>query len=554
MRNAESRCIHEYWFSNYEVTTMSSEYAVELEGISKTFPGGVQANKDITLRIRRGEVLGLLGENGAGKSTLMNLLYGLLKPDEGRIVINGEEVDLKSPQDAIVRGVGMVHQHFKLIPVLTVTENVVLGLEPILKKMDVRSMPGGTTIGSILPIDFGTAAKRIVKIGEENGLPVDPNAKILNLSVGLQQRVEIIKMLYREADILILDEPTSVLTPHEVDDLFVTLKDFIKAGKTIILITHKLRESMALCDRICVLRDGELVGLVDRDDTSPQQLAQMMVGRPVVFTTKKEPKVPGDVVLSVEDIHVQDNRDLEKVKGISFEVRAGEIFGIAGVQGNGQTELVEALTGIRKTVSGKVMIKGKDITGKKPRFVREAGVSHIPEDRQKRGIILPFTIEENIALGSHYREPFAGGPRDLLIAPKRIRDATLDLVDDYSIRLSSVDALASTLSGGNQQKVVVARELATEPILVIAAQPTRGLDVGATEYIHNVLIALRDAGLAVLLVSAELDEITNLADRIGVIYDGQIVAVKAPGEATQTELGLLMAGHTDETSKEEVVV
>ena len=532
---------------------MSNEYAVELEGISKTFPGGVQANRDITLRIRRGEVLGLLGENGAGKSTLMNLLYGLLKPDEGRIVINGEEVDLKSPQDAIVRGVGMVHQHFKLIPVLTVTENVVLGLEPILKKMDVRSIPGGSTIGSVLPIDFGSAAKRIAEIGRENGLPVDPNVKIQDLSVGLQQRVEIIKMLYREADILILDEPTSVLTPHEVDDLFVTLREFVKAGKTIILITHKLKESMALCDRICVLRDGDLVGLVDRDDTSPEQLAQMMVGRPVIFTTEKEPRIPGDVVLSVEDIRVRDNRDLEKVKGISFEVRAGEIFGIAGVQGNGQTELVEALAGIRKTVSGKVMIKDTDITGKKPRFVREAGVSHIPEDRQKRGIILPFTIKENIALGSHYREPFAGGLRDLLIAPKRIRDVTLGLVDDYSIRLSSVDALASTLSGGNQQKVVVARELATEPLLVIAAQPTRGLDVGATEYIHNVLIALRVAGLAVLLVSAELDEITNLADRIGVIYDGQIVAVKAPGEATQTELGLLMAGHADEKSEEEVV-
>ncbi len=532
---------------------MSNEYAVELEGISKTFPGGVEANKNITLRVRRGEVLGLLGENGAGKSTLMNLLYGLLKPDKGRIVINGEEVDLKSPQDAIVRGVGMVHQHFKLIPVLTVTENVILGLEPILKKMDVLSMRGGKTIGSVLPIDFGSAAKKIIEIGKENGLPVDPNAKIRNLSVGLQQRVEIIKMLYREADILILDEPTSVLTPQEVDDLFVTLRNFVKAGKTIILITHKLRETMALCDRICVLRDGELIGLVKRDDTSPQQLAQMMVGRPVVFTTEKEPKIPGDVILSVKDIRVLDNRDLEKVKGISFEVRAGEIFGIAGVQGNGQTELVEALTGIRKTVSGKVMIGDKDITGKKPRFVREAGVSHIPEDRHKRGIILDFTIEENIALGSQYREPFAMGPGHSLIASRNIQDATLELVDDYSIKLRNIEALASTLSGGNQQKVVVARELSTGPKLVIAAQPTRGLDVGATEYIHRVLIALRDAGLAVLLISAELDEIFNLADRIGVIYDGHIVAVKAPGEATPTELGLLMAGQSDETSEEEAV-
>ncbi|MFX1606149.1 MAG: ABC transporter ATP-binding protein [Promethearchaeota archaeon] len=531
---------------------MNTEYAVELEEIFKTFPGGVEANKDITLRVRRGEVLGLLGENGAGKSTLMNILYGLLQPDSGRIIINGEEVDLQSPEDAIVRGVGMVHQHFKLIPVLTVTENVVLGLEPVLKRMDVRRMPGGRTIGAMLPIDFGSAAKRIREIAEENGLPVDPDAKIRDLSVGLQQRVEIIKMLYREADILILDEPTSVLTPHEVDELFETLEEFVKAGKTIILITHKLRESMALCDRICVLRDGELVGLVNRDDTSPSQLAQMMVGRPVVFTTEKEPKTPGEVVLSVQDLHVLDSRKLEKVRGLSFEVHSGEIFGIAGVQGNGQSELVEALAGLTKPTAGKVMIGNKDITGKNPRQVREAGISHIPEDRHKRGMILPFTVEENIALGSHYKKPFAEGPMRALLDMDSRHSITENLVEDYSIKLSSTDALASTLSGGNQQKVVVARELATEPKLVIASQPTRGLDVGATEYIHKVLIALRDAGVAVLLVSAELDEILNLADRIGVIYDGEIVAIKAPGEATPTELGLLMAGDSESISKEEV--
>ncbi len=531
---------------------MNSEYAVELEGISKTFPGGVEANKNITLRVRRGEVLGLLGENGAGKSTLMNILYGLLNPDEGRIIINGEEVQLKSPEDAIFRGIGMVHQHFKLIPVLTVTENVVLGLEPILKRMDVRSIRGGKTLGALLPIDFGSAAKRIKQIGKENSLPVDPNAKIRDLSVGLQQRVEIIKMLYREAEFLILDEPTSVLTPHEVDELFETLQEFVKAGKTIILITHKLRETMALCDRICVLRDGELVGLVDRADTSPSQLAQMMVGRPVVFTTKKEPKEPGEIVLSVKDLRVLDNRKLEKVKGINFEVRAGEIFGIAGVQGNGQTELVEALAGLRKPTSGKVMMENIDITGKKPRQVREAGISHIPEDRQKRGLILPFSVEENIALGTHYRTPFAGGPMHAVLSLGKIESVTRQLVDDYSIKLSNVEALASTLSGGNQQKVVVARELSTGPKLLIASQPTRGLDVGATEYIHEVLIALRDAGVAVLLVSAELDEIQNLSDRIGVIYDGKIVAIKAPDEATPTELGLLMAGHSDDASEGEV--
>ncbi|MFW9958036.1 MAG: ABC transporter ATP-binding protein [Candidatus Odinarchaeota archaeon] len=533
---------------------MTTEYAVELEDICKTFPGGVQANKNITLRVRRGEVIGLLGENGAGKSTLMNILYGLLKPDSGRIVINGEEVSLNSPQDAIVRGVGMVHQHFKLIPVLTVVENVVLGLEPILKKMDVRSIPGGRTIGSVLPVDFKTASKKIEEIGEENGLPVDPSSKIHDLSVGLQQRVEIIKMLYRQANILILDEPTSVLTPHEVDELFVTLKEFVKAGKTIILITHKLRESMALCDRICVLRDGELVGIVERKDTSPSKLAQMMVGRPVVFTTQKEPRSPGEVVLSVSNLSVLDNRKLEKVKGINFEVHAGEIFGLAGVQGNGQTELIEALAGLRKPTNGRILVGSVDITGKRARFVREAGVSHIPEDRQRMGIILPFSVEENIALGSHYRPPFAGGLFSAILQLDVIRSATDDLVEDYSIKLSKVNALASTLSGGNQQKVVVARELATKPNLVIAAQPTRGLDVGATEYIHEVLIGLRDRGVAVLLISAELDEIQNLADRIGVIYDGQMVAIKAPGEATPTELGLLMAGHTHESSDEEVAL
>jgi ABC-type uncharacterized transport system ATPase subunit len=537
-----------------EEKIMNADYAVELVEISKTFPGGVEANKNITLRVRRGEVLGLLGENGAGKSTLMNILYGLLKPDSGKIIINGEEVDLQSPEDAIVRGVGMVHQHFKLIPVLSVTENVVLGLEPVLKRMDVRHMPGGKTIGTMLPIDFGTAARRIREIGQKNGLPVDPRAKIRDLSVGLQQRVEIIKMLYREADILILDEPTSVLTPHEVDELFVTLEEFVKDGKTIILITHKLRETMALCDRICVLRDGELVGLVNRDETSPPQLAQMMVGRPVVFTTQKEPKEPGEVVLSVHDLRVPDYRDLEKVKGISFDVRAGEIFGIAGVQGNGQSELVEALAGLRKPTSGKIMIGNIDITGKKPRFVRETGISYIPEDRHKRGMILPFTVEENIALGSHYKAPFAKGLMNTVLALDERREITETLVEDYSIKLSSPEALASTLSGGNQQKVVVARELQAGPKLVIASQPTRGLDVGATEYIHQVLIALRDAGIAVLLVSAELDEILNLADRIGVIYDGQIVAVKAPGEATPTELGLLMAGHSESPSEEGVAI
>ncbi len=590
-------------------------YAVELESIDKTFPGDVQANKDITLRIEKGEVHGLLGENGAGKSTLMNILYGLLRPDRGRIVINGEVVDLFSPHDAIVKGVGMVHQHFKLIPPLTVTENVVLGLEPkpnrptragsgmmiLLSAFAVMLMslflpltlalvgtasflitigilyflitrftftheletePSGIAgnvvkllikIGQTLkrlidytqPIGFGDAAKRIKEISDENGLHIDPYAKIQDISVGLQQRVEIIKTLYREAEILILDEPTSVLTPHEVDELFETLEQFRKAGKTIILITHKLREPMALCDRITVLRDGQLVGTVNREDTSAEELARMMVGRSVVFRVEKTPAIPGDIVLEVEDLQVVDSRGLDAVKGISLDVRKGEILGIAGVEGNGQTELVEAITGLRKVKGGRVLVKGLDMTGSSPRKVRAAGVSHIPEDRHARGLVLNFTVEENLALGQQYYKPFAGGPLSSVLNLATIQESSEELIDNFSIKVHSSKSYATTLSGGNQQKVVVARELGKDPVIVVAAQPTRGLDVGATEFIHNELIRMRDAGVAVLLVSAELDEIQSLADRIAVIFDGKIMAVKTPSETTTEELGLLMAGHRE---------
>ncbi len=590
-------------------------YAVELESIDKTFPGDVQANKDITLRIEKGEVHGLLGENGAGKSTLMNILYGLLRPDRGRIVINGEVVDLFSPHDAIVKGVGMVHQHFKLIPPLTVTENVVLGLEPkpnrptragsgmmiLLSAFAVMLMslflpltlalvgtasflitigilyflitrftftheletePSGIAgnvvkllikIGQTLkrlidytqPIGFGDAAKRIKEISDENGLHIDPYAKIQDISVGLQQRVEIIKTLYREAEILILDEPTSVLTPQEVDELFETLEQFRKAGKTIILITHKLREPMALCDRITVLRDGQLVGTVNREDTSAEELARMMVGRSVVFRVEKTPAIPGDIVLEVEDLQVVDSRGLDAVKGISLDVRKGEILGIAGVEGNGQTELVEAITGLRKVKGGRVLVKGLDMTGSSPRKVRAAGVSHIPEDRHARGLVLNFTVEENLALGQQYYKPFAGGPLSSVLNLATIQESSEELIDNFSIKVHSSKSYATTLSGGNQQKVVVARELGKDPVIVVAAQPTRGLDVGATEFIHNELIRMRDAGVAVLLVSAELDEIQSLADRIAVIFDGKIMAVKTPSETTTEELGLLMAGHRE---------
>jgi simple sugar transport system ATP-binding protein len=481
----------------------------------------------------------------------MNILYGFLDPTLGTVKIRGEEVELRSPQDAIIRGVGMVHQHFKLIPPLTVTENVILGLEPILRSVKAGGARLSALIRQGLPMNIDGAAKRIAEIAAENGLHVDPYARIEDISVGLQQRVEIIKTLYREADILILDEPTSVLTPQEVDELFVTLERFRQQGKTIILITHKLREPMALCDRISVLRDGELVGTVEKVDTSPEDLAKMMVGRPVVFRVEKPPGTPGEEILHIEDLHVADNRGLPAVKGITLSVRAGEIFGIAGVEGNGQTELVEAITGLRKPRQGFIQVEGQDISFLSPRRVREAGVSHIPEDRHARGLILPFTIVENLALGRHYLQPFATGPGNAVLNLEQSRTISEELVKDYSIKLADVDDSASTLSGGNQQKVVVARELSVAPKLVVAAQPTRGLDVGATEYIHKVLIEMRNAGVAILLVSAELDEIRTLADRIGVIYSGQLVAVKDPDETDAQELGLLMAGHGTEVSVEQ---
>ncbi len=596
-------------------------YAVELENISKTFAGGVQANKNITLRIEQGEVHGLLGENGAGKSTLMNILYGMISHDSGRILIKGEEVDLRNPTDAIVRGVGMVHQHFKLIPTLTVAENIVLGMEPI--KGGVEKKKGGfwSAIGKILPIDFRWAKKKITEIGEENGLEVDPDAKIRDLSVGEQQRVEIIKTLYREADILILDEPTSVLTPQEVDELFITLEKFKQAGKTIILITHKLREPMMLCDRISVLRDGELIGTVKRDQTSPEELARMMVGREVVFRVSKTPAQPGETVLTVTDLYARDNQELPAVNGISLDVRSGEIYGIAGVEGNGQTELVQVIAGIRepeedisrytplqrfrrryitkllgiinlvafiiviaiasmagepevffsliddymwilipsfiidilnrltlrKHYHGSISIGSQDITGLNAKEIRKSGISHIPEDRHARGLILSFTISENMALGKHQQPPYTRGPHNAILDIGRMKNDAERLVETYSIKVSDVDAQASTLSGGNQQKVVVARELSINPSLVIAAQPTRGLDVGATEFIHNTLIRMRDAGSAVLLVSAELSEVMMLADRIGVVFDGRIVAEKDPSTTTAEELGLLMAGHSPDS-------
>jgi simple sugar transport system ATP-binding protein len=490
----------------------------------------------------------------------MNILYGLLTKDSGTVKVRGEVVDFKSPRDAILRGIGMVHQHFKLIPTFTVTENVMLGAEPMLIDASVDIPIKGFTVNPsfnpVLPMDFKSAQEEIRRIAEENGMKIDPNTKVQDLSVGLQQRVEIIKLLYRKADILILDEPTAVLTPQEVNELFETLETFRKAGKTIILITHKLREPMALADRISVLRDGELVGTVKKADTSVEALAEMMVGRPVVFRVAKTKAAPAQTVLSIQDVHINDDRGLPAVKGISLDIRSGEILGLAGVEGNGQTELVEGIMGLRKIRKGEVLIEDIKITRKSPRKIREAGVGYIPQDRQRRGLILPFTIKENLVLGGHYTGDF------VLDLPKRVPRQILNwgaiesysakLVKNYGIKIKRLDDPVSTLSGGNQQKVVVARILGFNPKVVIASQPTRGLDVGATEYIHNVLIRMRDEGAAVFLVSADLDEIRSLSDRIAVIFDGEIVAIKDPDETDEQELGLLMAGHEEEPLSKEV--
>ncbi len=519
--------------------------AVELIGINKTFPGGVAANRDITLRIEKGEIHGLLGENGAGKTTLMNILYGLISKDAGTIVIDGQSVDLKSPQDAIAHGIGMVHQHFKLIPTLTVAENIILGMESTDRK---------DPLAHILPIKLSSAIKRIEEIAKSNGLVIDPRAKIRDLSVGLQQRVEILKALYRDARILILDEPTSVLTPQEVDELFESLERFRRAGRTIILITHKLRETMAICDRISVLRDGLLINTVARDETSAEQLAEMMVGRPVEFVVHKEPANPGPVVFSVKDLHANNSRGLPAVRGVNLSIRAGEILGVAGVEGNGQTELVEAIVGLRRPSKGEIRCRDIDITGRGPRTARMAGLSHIPEDRHKRGLVLQFTISENLVLGRHRQPQFTTGPLGALLDLEKIDNMSKQLVDSFSIKVPSTDKKAVTLSGGNQQKVIAAREIDSHPTVIIAAQPTRGLDVGATEYIHRELIKMRDNGVAILLVSAELDEVLALSDRIVVMYNGRIVGMRTPQNTTPQELGLFMAGHKEEPVTDEEMI
>lgn len=505
---------------------------LEVRGLTKRFPG-VLANDHISFALRKGQVLGLLGENGAGKSTLMNMIYGLYTPDEGEILVNGQPVHIKDPNDAIAQGIGMVHQHFQLVPVLTVTENIMLGNE--------------VTRGPFL--DRRAARARILEIADRYGLEVDPDALVQDLSVGAQQRVEIVKALYRRADILILDEPSAVLTPQETEGLFRIMRGLIERGASIIFISHKLKEVLEICDEVMVLRGGKVVGYADPKESTQQSLASMMVGRDVILQVDKEPAQPGEPVLTIRDLQVLDDRKLPAVRGLSLEVRAGEILGVAGVQGNGQTELIEALTGLRSVVAGEVIISGQDVTGARPRRITQTGVAHVPEDRQKNGMVASFPIKDNLVLQTYYLGPFAVG----ILADEAAKDRNAQqLVQQYDVRTPSIYTDIANLSGGNQQKTIVAREFSRESRLLIVAQPTRGLDVGSIEFIHKQIVAMRDAGTAVLLVSAELDEILSLSDRVAVMYAGTIIDTLPIEEAERQRVGLLMAGvHPDQAQPQE---
>jgi simple sugar transport system ATP-binding protein len=496
---------------------------LEAKGITKQFPG-VLANDRVDLVLHRGEILALLGENGAGKSTLMNILYGLYIPDAGEIWIKGEQVALQNPGDAIARGVGMVHQHFQLVPVMTVAENVILGSE--ITKM------GGY-------IDKRKANHRVRELSEQYGLEIDPTVDVEDLPVGLQQRVEIIKALYRQADILILDEPTAVLTPQESNELFRIMHDLTEKGVSIIFITHKLKEVLAIADRIVVLRGGRSVGSALPSESTEASLAELMVGRKVILQVDKDEAVPGELVLEIDDLHVFDDRKHEAVKGLSLQVHAGEILGVAGVQGNGQREFVEALTGLRPSTVGKITIAGEDSTRFTPRRITELDVAHIPEDREKHGLVMGYSIADNLVLNRYYRAPFS---KHAVLDREKIAENGAELVKEFDVRTPSIYTHASSLSGGNKQKVIVAREFSRPVKLLIANQPTRGIDVGSIEFIHNQIVAQRDAGVAVLLVSAELDEILSLADRVAVMFDGRIVKTLSIEEATREKIGLLMAG------------
>ena len=502
---------------------MSEDLAVDMRGITKQFPG-VLANDRVDFSVKQGEIHALVGENGAGKSTLMNELYGLVHPDSGEIHVNGKQVHIGGPRDAIALGVGMVHQHFMLIPVFSVGENIMLGREPVT----------GPDF-----YDRARARSEINELTKRYGLALDADARMGDLPVGLQQRAEIVKVLFRGANILILDEPTGVLTPQETKELFVVLRDLVKSGKTIIFISHKLKEVLDISDRITVMRRGRVVGHLVTRDTNEEEIATLMVGREVLLRVDKQPAKPGAVVMTVENLTASSDRGVPALKGVSFELRRGEILGIAGVEGNGQSELMEVLAGTRRATGGKVLLGDRDITTMDARTERDAGVSYIPEDRRGTGLVLAFSIAENTILGREREPKFSWNQFVLKLVD--IREWARRLVKQFDIRTPSIDVAARNLSGGNQQKVIVAREMGSEPKVLLAAQPTRGVDIGAIEFIHRQIVKERDAGAAVLLVSAELDEVRSLSDRIAVMYEGRIVSIEPP-DTPEERLGLLMTG------------
>jgi len=499
-----------------------SECKVAMIGITKRFPG-VLANDKVNLYVKEGEIHAIVGENGAGKTTLMKQLYGLIKPDSGTIFMNGKKIVINTPGEAILNGIGMVHQHFMLVPPLTVAENIVLGMEPV----------------KGIVFDINKAREDVKELSEKYALHVDPDVKIEDISVGMQQRVEILKTLYRGADLLILDEPTAVLTPQETEELFTVMKSLKKQGKTIIFITHKLNEVMAITDYVTVMRLGKVTGRVNTKDTNPNELARMMVGRNVLLRVNKKPPHFGKKIFEIKDLWVKDNRNLDAVKGLSLQIRKGEILGIAGVAGNGQSELVEAITGLRRAEAGKIVFDGMNITNWTPKQVRKAGIAHVTEDRLKYGLIVKYPISYNFILAHYDEVPYSNGG---FLNFNTINTKADKLIKEFDVRTPSRDVLVGALSGGNQQKVIVAREFYFTPKFAVVAQPTRGLDIGAIEFIHNKILEMRDKGIGMLLVSMELEEIFSLSDRIAVMYEGEIMGIVKPEETTVETVGLMMAG------------